>query len=178
MILIALDLEMNQPSGKIIQIGAVIGNVLTGDILAKFDQFVDPLEPLAPQIITLTGITQQQLDNSCVPLPEAYAKLVTFRNSHKVFINPLTWGGGDSQELRQQLGEQSEPWIFGRRWIDVKTLYQSYRIANYKPVQGGLAKAMTKFGLQFRGQKHNACDDALNTFLFYRHLLKLLNKRD
>jgi inhibitor of KinA sporulation pathway (predicted exonuclease) len=30
---------------------------------------------------------------------------------------------------------------------------------------------MTKIGLSFRGRKHNASDDALNTFRMYRALL-------
>lgn len=46
MILTAVDLELNQPSGKIIQIGACKGNIETGEVISSFSCFVDPQEPL------------------------------------------------------------------------------------------------------------------------------------
>lgn len=55
----------------------------------------------------------------------------------------------------------------GRRELDAKTLYQVYRCANYKQLSGGLAKALTKFGMSFEGKKHRAADDAYNTFRIY-----------
>jgi hypothetical protein len=36
-LIVALDLELNQPSGRIVQIGAVLGNVRTGEIVSHFD---------------------------------------------------------------------------------------------------------------------------------------------
>jgi len=57
--------------------------------------------------------------------------------------------------------------------LDCKTEYVGYRWANEKQHQGGLSKAMTKFGMGFSGRKHDALDDAFNTFVFYRRLLKL-----
>jgi len=178
MILLALDLEMNQPSGKIIEIGAVIGDTTTGKIIDRFTQLVNPNERLSQYIIGLTGITQDDIDLGSVPLWEAFRRLRLFHKKHDAFCNPLTWGGGDSEELKKQLKEESgqwpegESWPFGRRWIDAKTLYVSWRIANEKPIQGGLAKAMTNFKLKFHGKKHRAEDDAFNTFVIYLALLR------
>jgi len=36
-LLVSMDLELNQPSRRIIQIGAVIGNIRTGEIVSRFD---------------------------------------------------------------------------------------------------------------------------------------------
>jgi inhibitor of KinA sporulation pathway (predicted exonuclease) len=91
-------------------------------------------------------------------------------------MNPITWGGGDSVELKTQL--ETDPrfiptqWCFGRRWIDCKTLFISMAIGQELKLQSGLAKSMVRCGLQFKGAKHRADDDALNTFILYRHLVK------
>lgn len=183
----SIDLEMNQPSRKIIQVGAVVGNISTGEILERFSIFVNPKEKLSKSIIELTKITQKDVDNG-VTLEEAYHQLRALHKKHGSFINPITWGGGDSQELLNQLikplthkilvwlrlKERIESgWCFGRRWVDVKTLFVSWRFANGQPIQGGLAKSMLKVGLRFNGQKHNARDDAENTFHMYRTMLSL-----
>jgi inhibitor of KinA sporulation pathway (predicted exonuclease) len=55
-------------------------------------------------------------------------------------------------------------------------LYVAWRMAHCRDIAGGLAKAMTKLGLAFQGRKHNALDDALNTFRIYRALLAEFRK--
>lgn len=188
----ALDLEMNQPSRKIIQVGAVVGNIETGQILDRFSVFVNPKEKIAKSITELTKITQEDVDNG-LTLEEAYYQLRAFHEKHSSFINPITWGGGDSQEILNQLTKPllykllvffklKDPidfaWCFGRRWIDVKTMFVSWRFANRQQIQGGLAKSLLKVGLRFHGQKHNARDDAENTFHMYRRMLELFEKKD
>lgn len=172
----SIDLELNQnpTSGpKIIQIGAVVGNIRTGEILERYSAYINPQQALEPFIIQLTKITQEQVD-SADTLLSAYMGLEEMHKRHNSFINPITWGGGDTTELYAQLKTENtnfSGWCFGRRWIDAKTLYCSYRIARGEDPSGGLAKAMTKFKLRFNGQKHNALADAENTFQIYKHML-------
>lgn len=174
---ISLDLEFNQPSQKIIQIGAVCGDAKSGAILDTFSVIVNPEEPLNPYIIALTGITEEQILREGVSLLDGYLLLKEFYNKNKPEIrNPITWGGGDPQELRKQLGMDEDNFIFGRRWIDTKTIFQAYRLSQDEKIQAGLAKAMTRVGLQFKGRKHNAKDDALNTLVLYSFLLKKFRK--
>ena len=59
----SLDLEMNQPSRKIISIGVVVGNIRTGNILEKLNVFVNPREKLITRIKDLTKITQEDVDS-------------------------------------------------------------------------------------------------------------------
>lgn len=176
-----LDLEMNQPSGKIIQIGAVVGDVSSGKIIDKFMTYVNPDEPITEYITNLTGIKQIHIENA-PNLNVAYELLKSFHMTNKSFVNPITWGGGDSVEIKQQLTEDEialgSGWCFGRRWIDAKTIYQSYRIATKGQVQGGLGKALTRMGLKFEGRKHDALDDAANTFHIYCKLLDLFRSID
>lgn len=176
--ILALDLELNQPSKSIIQIGIAVGNFKSGAILHNAQYNIYTPENLDPRIIELTGIKQNDVDNG-INISAAYKEVVKVCLNYDCFINMLTWGGGDSDLLKTQVfnfqianGEIPDPWAFGRRWIDAKTLYISYRASMGKETQGGLAKAMTKFGMAFKGRKHNAQDDAINTFLIYRRMLQ------
>jgi inhibitor of KinA sporulation pathway (predicted exonuclease) len=168
-----LDLEMNQPSGKIIQIGAVVGNIATGEVLERVDVIINCEEEISDYITKLTGITQQQVDNG-VSLLEGYHTLVAAHQKHNSFMNLLTWGGGDSRVLKEQLAPYDNVvWVFGRRFDDVKTVFRAYQLATGGSTQGGLAKSLTKLGLKFSGTKHSAVDDAYNTMVIYKKLLKL-----
>lgn len=175
---LSLDLEMNQPSGKIIQIGAVIGNVLTGAINETFSRIVRIDEPLNPKIEELTGITASEV-SAGVSLEQAYLDLCEFKKKYDCQTNPITWGGGDSLALKQELEQYSvslDEWPFGRRWIDIKTVYQFYCLSNGIKIQSGLAKSLTRLGLAFKGKKHNAKDDAMNTLIIAHALLKKIGK--
>ncbi len=175
-LLISLDLEMNQPSRKIIQIGAVLGNVKTGVIVSRFESKVNPGEPLDPRIVDLTKITQCEVD-AAPALAEAYVELCRWMAPYEGerVMNPVTWAGGDTETLRGELGLSEERWPFGRRWIDAKTLFIAWRMAQGRATEGGLARSMTKLGLAFSGQKHNARDDAENTFRIYCALVRQFN---
>lgn len=175
----ALDLEMNQPSGKIIQVGWCIGTIggpIHG-IHGCGSSIVNPNEELNPRIIQLTGITQEQVDKG-VTLTEAYDELIHYHKLYRCFRNPLTWGGGDSATLRSQLGLGNEQFLFGRRWIDVKTIYQAYRISQGLGFQGGLAKSIHRVGGQFQGRKHDAENDARNTWHMFWLLLEKMRGKD
>lgn len=174
--LTVLDLEHNQPSGKICQIGMVVGDTQTGEITHRLKIYVNPGEPIAHFITELCGITQEQINQQGVSLSEAYLQVKDFHRQYSEFMNPVTWGGGDSETLRVQLGfGDTDDWCFGRRWIDAKTLAVSRMIARDNTVlSGGLSSAMKRFGLKFTGRKHDAQDDAENTFKIYHHMLYLM----
>lgn len=178
--LLCFDLELNKPTRSIIQLGYCVGKTETGEILHSNSHYVfnkDLPEQIHPFITDLTGITQSQYESG-ISLPEAWIIMERIHREYQCFMNPLTWGHGDVECLKNSLGiYEAYPKIensFGRRFIDAKTLYVSYRVANNKPVAGGLAKAMTKFGLAFDGRKHDAKDDAVNTFRIYHHMLGLM----
>jgi inhibitor of KinA sporulation pathway (predicted exonuclease) len=170
--MMALDLEMAQPSNNIIQIGAVIGDIYTGEIVGKFN-IITKLpneEQLSPYIINLTGITQEQVDKA-PHLQDAYCKLIEFYTLYQPCNRiVLTWGGEDMNTLRSQLYPDTH-WPFGRRWTDVKTLCIVDRIKQKKSFKGGLSKTVKQLGLNFEGIAHNAEADALNTFKVFSYLI-------
>ena len=177
---IALDLEMNQPTGTIIQIGAAIGSYKENEPIETFSVIINTLEVLDPRIIELTGITQEKVNNG-VTLIEGVNSLLAFLDGKDTFINPITWGGNDNEELKTQFFNEYKSffpiskdgqWIFGRRSMDAKTIYSGYRIANGQQPTGGLARSMTHMGLKFQGKKHNAMDDAKNTLIMFRKMIQ------
>jgi len=173
----ALDLELNQDlitGPKIIQIGAVVGNLKTGEILEKLSVFVNPNQPLTQEIIKLTKIRQEQVDNAGTLL-EAYEKLKEIHQRHKAFVNLLVWGQGDVKALTSELGIGNL--CFGRREIDAKTLYVSWRLANNSFPNGGLSRAAANLGVKWLGVAHQAQWDAENTFNVYRKLIELLKNK-
>lgn len=184
----SIDLELNQPSNKIISIGVVIGDLETGKIIDEKQWFVKIDEPLCidPSICDipkLTGITEELLAEKGIDLIDAYNQLVQFHDRSD-FMNPLTWGAGDSRALRSDLerlehkfsGGFHNPnklpvFCFGHRTFDCKQRFQEQCILESKSLQSGLKKALKRCGLSFQGRPHEALSDARNTFLLYYYLL-------
>lgn len=171
---LSLDLEFNQPSGRIIQIGAAIGSLESLTVERVLTVLVNPEEPLAPVIAKLTGIRECDLLGGGKTLSEAFDDLKGFLEGETLVQNPVTWGGPDGEELRNQLGLPLEGWLFGRRWLDVKTLHAANCLAAGLPPKGGLARSMLQYNLRFEGKKHNAKDDAVNTLRLFFEMTRRL----
>lgn len=184
MIRLSLDLELAQPSNAIISIGAVAFNSDTGEILDRFHEYVYQDEIISEYIIKLTGITQKDVD-SAETLGTVYQKLVHFKQKNKCHYQTVVWGSGDMRLLKEQVykfyleaycgrWDSQNWWNFGRTEMNVKNLHQAILEAGGRNIQGGLAGSIKKYGINFKGQKHNSGDDALNTALIYCEILKKL----
>jgi inhibitor of KinA sporulation pathway (predicted exonuclease) len=172
-----IDLEMAQPSNKIIQIGACIGTVPTGEILGSISCFVKIDEPLTPYITNLTGITDGMLTEQGTSLLEAFAKVMEMHRKFKGHKSVIQWGCGDVYLLKKDLfaaGLSPKEWKWGYRHFDAKTLYQARCLARGVTMKGGLSPAMENMGLQFEGTQHNAMADAQNTFKLFCKLILAL----
>ena len=93
---VALDLEYNQPSGTIIQVGVAIGSASQNDqeyIVRRWDLQVN--ESISEFITQLTGITDEDC-KAGVSLEQCAQELGELLREQEVFLNPVTWGGGDS----------------------------------------------------------------------------------
>lgn len=187
----ALDAEYNQPSRKTIQIGAAVYNARNAALIERMEIYVNPYEPISEPITQLTGIRDKDVENAPGIL-DAYHILMAFHQKHKCFRNPLVWGSGrrddsshiydEAQEQKRvldgKLGREFEPLpenFMGFRVLDAKTLYQSVQIFENSKHGGGLKDSMKRFGLEFEGQEHTALADAVNTFRFWYHLVRIFH---
>lgn len=184
--ILTLDCEYNQPSHKVIQIGAAVYAARTGKLQGTFETYVNPGELInrdttngQTDITALTGITDRDVQNAPNAL-DAFLMLKEFHQKHKVFMNPLVWGAGvrnDSQLIYDEanamlpVGEKMHNFM-GYRVIDVKGLYQSVQIYHNKTVRGGLSAACNKIGIGFEGEPHRALTDAMNTYRVWHYLIK------
>lgn len=175
---ITIDLEMNQPSGKIIQLGYCIHNVKTGHRIRRCSIFVNPQEPLNPEITILTGITEIEIEKYGETLKDAYNYMVKEMKDNSVGKHPIEWGL-DHFELRNQLNIEWDDYVFSRRGIDVKSLYQAYAMSRPQgKTVAGLAKALEVLGSPFEGEQHRAMIDAENTFKAFKLLTNKMVKYD
>lgn len=176
---LALDLEMNQPSHRVIQVGVALGH--RGQSDAQFltrSWLLDPQEPIAPNITELTGITDEHIESQAVPVEQMAQELSAFIREHQPFTNPVTWGGGDSELLLQTIRSRGlEFHHFGRRWLDVKTLAVADALAAGKKHSGGLSSVMGRYQLPFKGLAHRADVDAVNTLRLFFRLLDLRERQ-
>lgn len=175
--IISLDIEFEQPSEEIIQVGCVVGNLKSGEILEEYCKHVNIDKTLSEYISKLTGIKQRDIDNGTT-IENVYDDLKILHKDYDCFRNCLTWGGGDSESIKKAVKLDEEMYLFGRRWIDVKTVFISYMWSQGESHRSGLAKSLLRLGMRFEGRKHNAMDDAKNTFFIYRELLKRINNND
>lgn len=184
--IMVLDCEFNQPSRKTIQIGAAIYDVRSAACYGTLDLYVNPGEPITPEITDLTGITDRDVANA-PNITEAWQELKYFHTKQKCFKNPLVWGSGvrnDSlalfEEYRAAQKDDGQYLIdrenfMGWRVIDAKTLFQSLMLFENRGYAGGLKDCMERVGLKFEGEKHRALVDAKNTFTLWYYLTRLMH---
>lgn len=175
-----LDLELNQPSGKIIQIGYVIGCLLTNRIFTKKSLIINPKEELGMvqtpngevHICEFTGLSKESIESG-MSLPEAYQIILDDLKQYNPTRTCVQWGDGsgdhkgDHDAIRRELGLSWSDFAFRARTWDTKMMYQIYRAFRNKSVASGLSAALKDLGLEFQGRPHDALDDAYNTFIAF-----------
>lgn len=174
---LALDLELNNKNDgttpKIIQVGVSFGSPKTLSEFKTYSWYLDPKEDITPFITQLTGIDNQTIKEKAVSHELLAEELGNIINENNCFVNPVCWGGDDALELKAEFTDLGINFpFFGRRIIDVKTIYVFNQIVRGRTPSGGLRKSMNSYGMKFQGTPHRADNDALNTLHFFFFLLK------
>jgi len=157
---IFVDLELNQPSNIIIQIGATSVNLKTGKELSAFNIYANPGEILNPFIIELTGIQQHHVDQA-PSVAEALKAFWLWVENAGCGGKILAWG--DDIILLRRASRELGVQVPKLRDLNFKEMVKWIKSARGLPEKGGLGSTLTQFGLQFDGVPHNALDDARNT---------------
>ena len=177
---LCLDLELNPPSMKIIQIGYVIFDIAHNKELCRRSIIVNPCEPLGMisnldiHITELTGITQDRINTEGVLLKEAYEVMCEDIKKYNPTRTVVQWGDGagdlskgDHDCIRRELGLRWDEFIFRPRAWDVKSQFQIWRAFHNEGVVMGVGKALEKLDMTFEGREHDALDDAFNTLRIF-----------
>ena len=181
---LSIDLELNSKQDgttpRIIQVGVSVGSPVMPDDIKTYSWYLDPEEPITPFIQQLTGITDEIIKEKSVPHETVAQELGNIITENECFVNPIVWGGGeknDATELKDEFRERGINFpFFGRRVIDVKTLYVFNQMVQGKTPSGGLRKSMISYGLTFEGTSHRAEIDAENTLRFFFYFLNKQRK--
>lgn len=178
--LISLDCEFNQPSKRTIQIGALCFQPDNGKIVEEFMVYVNPKEPISPEITELTRITDQMMTETPQPdIIQAANYLTAFKQRLQINAIPIVWGAGDSNDVKRIYDEAKVESPFVRRIIDVKAVFQMLaNVSNNEMRQKvGLGRACDIVGIGWdksHGMPHDALADAYNTMRIYLFLSKCL----
>jgi len=168
--ILVLDLEYNQPSGKIIQLAIVELCLTTLDIKTRYNTFVDPKEPLDDYITNLTGIAQNDVDRAPT-LKEALHQLNhMFQDLSPSPIILCGWGDDASKLLRDWSSIGQEPPAV--KTFDLVCLWKLSRLwaGNTNPRTPSLLNMLAYYELEFEGQHHNALCDAIMTARLLREM--------
>ena len=181
---LSIDLELNSKQDgttpRIIQVGVSVGSPVMPDDIKTYSWYLDPEEPITPFIQQLTGITDEIIKEKSVDHQIVAQELGNIITENECFVNPIVWGGGeknDATELKDEFRERGINFpFFGRRVLDVKTLYVFNQMVQGKTPSGGLRKSMISYGVNFIGTSHRAEIDAENTLRFFFYFLNKQRK--
>lgn len=178
--LVVMDMEMNQPSGRIIEIGAVKLLRDGGIHPSTFRMLVDPEERLDPEIAALTGISQDDLMGAS-SLRAVLPKFAEWAKTETKNILLSSWGSGDIACLRDECRRLGLSYPFRGKSFDAKTIVVwSTIMFGRKPPSGGegLSSMLRIWDLSFEGTPHRALDDAKNTALLVQRVWRHKEDQD
>ena len=176
MVHIVVDLEMNRldfkyenerkiSTNEVIEIGAIAMNEKFEEI-GVFKMYVKPQfnDKVVKKVEKLTGITMDMLQDSPV-FADAFDAFIKWCISFGEEVVMYGWSDSDELQLRREMKLKNIPWnedvdkVF-RQWHDFQKEFSDLvgigRIIN-------LSQAVDYAGIDFTGQKHDACCDARNT---------------
>lgn len=164
---------------EIIEICAIAVNS-SFEITNEFSELVKPtIEPVLSEFcIKLTGISQQDIDNSR-SFNEVFRsfddwvanyKFLNHKNEDKS-IKLIAWGDYDQMLLRKNLfmnnyvGEVEK---YYKRFYNLQAKFQ--KIKHISEGNCNLSKALAIIGETFEGKEHRGLDDAKNMLKVYKYL--------
>ena len=166
--LIIMDLECNQPSQKIIEIGAVR---LTRNFeidTDTFQRFVNPNEPIASEIATLCGFSDIEINliGTAEALAHANRCFYEWATAKTKNVILASWGNFDTSELHAQ----DPKCQFRRKSLDIKSI-AAWEMARWGlKATNSLSASCGAFSVAVQNPPHRALPDARTTALLLQEM--------
>ena len=166
---VAFDLETTGLSARqdvITEIGAVI--IRDGEVIDRFQTFVDPERPLAKKIIELTGITDEML-RGAPKIHDVLPEFLAFCGARPLCAHNADFDVGFLTAACEKLNIPFAP-----TYVDTLILAQNLlpKLGKYKLNIVADALSLPEF------QHHRASDDALTCGYLLMRFIKMLEERD
>ncbi|MCC7419468.1 MAG: exonuclease domain-containing protein [Planctomycetaceae bacterium] len=144
---------------EIIEIGAVMQDARTFDVVSEFQQVVRPVRHpvLTGFCRALTGTTQADVDAG-VPYADALSTLTAWAAPFDDHLF-CSWGNYDRRQFQQDCAFHDVEYPFGTRHLNLK---EEFARATNSRRNKGLSGALAELRLEFSGQPHRGLDDARN----------------
>lgn len=166
---IALDLEttgLNPKKDKILEIGAV--RVLGGVETARYHVLVNPRRSLAPEIVELTGITDEMVKHA-PDIEEVIGEITEFCKDFPLLGHRILF---DFSFLKKAAVNQGL--FFEKQGVDTLTLCRRFMP---KEEPKNLTAACRYFGM-VRQCQHRALEDAQAAHFLYQKLAEMFQKNE
>lgn len=174
MIFTFVDLELTQPSVKIIEIGAVAVDFRPNgccETMSEFQTYCQPNESITEYITNLTGISDETVKDA----PSIEDSLVSFWAWSKKNKTAQYVAWGTDMELIRRASWEHGVHFKRTRELDLKSMTYWFLLHRNMSHRGGLAKTMGMLGIDFDGVAHSALTDAKNTSKLGIHIFGLIS---
>lgn len=163
---IVIDLELSQPSKRIIELGAVCIDLKNDTKMRNIKMFSKVAnigeERLSDFIIQLTGITQQEVDAG-QSLETVLLDFWQWRQEEAQCKHISAWGN-DYWHVLEACRDLKVHYPDKLKFLNIKEFATVFRSCLPQSRQkGGLKSTMEMFGLPFLGTPHRALVDSQNT---------------
>lgn len=167
-----------KPVSEIIEIGAVLADIKTGQVLDIFDAFVKPvINPrLSDFCKTLTTISQDDVNEaSFFHIVAANFKRWLKKYGGDDDILFASWGYYDKSQLLEDCATHEIEFPFDKEHLNLKEFFSTKMgFKNGK----GVSKALKILKFEFEGTHHRGIDDAKNIHRIWLKIKDLPDKTD
>ena len=144
---------------EVIEMGAVIVEALTLDIIDEYQSFVKPVRhPRLTQFcMELTGI--RQIEVEIAPrFPQMMEEMTRWLRGYPNFLF-CSWGKFDQVQIERDCVYHRVPYPLGKSYWNLKSAFSKRRGLRREM---GILNAMRQVGFNFQGHHHRGLDDARN----------------
>ena len=160
--------DLRTKKSEIIELGIALLDIKSGTVEDSDSFYVqNQFNEISEFCTNLTGITQELLNKKGVLLHEALRRLTKKYNPQNKYW--ASYGEYDLYKLKSSCIDFGIEYPFSNHHINVKHLF-SFK---HKMSRGiGLRKALDQMNIEFVGNQHCGKDDAVNTAILLKELLK------